>query len=240
VLNAVGDFTLEVRDVDSSAAPTSNVLATTTVASPSASPRKVTATFSSPPTVVGGQPYALVVNPPSPTNFGAQYSSDHCPGSLYLAGNPTGGAFVAFSGLDMTFETFVTVPATPRPTVTSTTPSAAEQGVARNTNVTATFSEEMDSSTIITSSTFKLYQWNKKKHKWIQVNSASTTASYDSPSTTATLDPYGSSTTLLGANKKYQAVVTTEAKDLAGNALDQDPSASGNQQKKWTFTTGST
>ena len=39
---------------------------------------------------------------------------------------------------------------------------------------------------------------------------------------------------------KYKAVVTTGAKDVVGNALDQDPSASGNQPKEWYFTTGST
>jgi hypothetical protein len=34
-------------------------------------------------------------------------------------------------------------------------------------------------------------------------------------------------------------VVTTGAKDLAGNALDQSPKAAGNQPMKWTFKTGS-
>jgi hypothetical protein len=31
--------------------------------------------------------------------------------------------------------------------------------------------------------------------------------------------------------------VTTQAKDVAGNALDQDPSAPGGQAKAWTFGT---
>jgi hypothetical protein len=57
----------------------------------------------------------------------------------------------------------------------------------------------------------------------------------------ATLNPYGeTSLTLLGSRTKYKAVVTTGAKDVAGNALDQDPSAAGNQQKAWYFTTGRT
>jgi hypothetical protein len=37
---------------------------------------------------------------------------------------------------------------------------------------------------------------------------------------------------------KYEAAVTTGAKDLAGNLLDQDKDPSnGLQQKAWTFTT---
>ena len=53
----------------------------------------------------------------------------------------------------------------------------------------------------------------------------------------ATINPYGTSSTLLAANTKYQVVVTTGSQDLAGNALDQDPMTAGNQQKSWTFTT---
>jgi hypothetical protein len=33
-------------------------------------------------------------------------------------------------------------------------------------------------------------------------------------------------------------VVTTGAKDVEGNALDQNATATGNQQKSWKFTTG--
>jgi hypothetical protein len=36
---------------------------------------------------------------------------------------------------------------------------------------------------------------------------------------------------------RYKAVVTTGAKDLSGNGLDQNPGAAGNQQKVWFFTT---
>jgi Bacterial Ig-like domain len=41
----------------------------------------------------------------------------------------------------------------------------------------------------------------------------------------------------LAAGTKYRAVVTIGAEDLAGNALDQNPTKAGNQQKSWTFTT---
>ena len=35
---------------------------------------------------------------------------------------------------------------------------------------------------------------------------------------------------------KYVVTVTSGAKDLAGNALDQNPNLVGNQPKTWTFT----
>jgi hypothetical protein len=54
---------------------------------------------------------------------------------------------------------------------------------------------------------------------------------------TATLDPCGTSSTLLGSRTKYKAIVTTGTKDMAGNALDQNSSTADSQQKKWTFTT---
>jgi hypothetical protein len=44
---------------------------------------------------------------------------------------------------------------------------------------------------------------------------------------------------VLARNTRYKVVVTTEAKDLAGNALDQNPTHEGNQPKGWAFTTGS-
>jgi hypothetical protein len=47
---------------------------------------------------------------------------------------------------------------------------------------------------------------------------------------TATLNPEGN----LRLGTKYKAVVTTGAKDLAGNRLDQNTSLSGLQQKSWT------
>jgi hypothetical protein len=53
----------------------------------------------------------------------------------------------------------------------------------------------------------------------------------------ATLNPFGTSTTThLARNTKYKGVITTGAKDVAGNPLDQSTTA-GLQQKTWTFTT---
>jgi hypothetical protein len=55
----------------------------------------------------------------------------------------------------------------------------------------------------------------------------------------ATLNPHGTSSTLLARKTKYKVTVTTGTKDKAGNALDQKPSAVGNQNKVWYFITGS-
>ena len=126
------------------------------------------------------------------------------------------------------------------PTVGSTVPGSNATGVLRGTNLTATFDEKisgkMDPASV-TTATFKLYRCSS-------TTSTNCTALVDDTTyrttvklgttdgITATLDPYGTSKKLLGSRTKYKAVVTTGAKDLAGNAL--------NQQKEWYFTTGRT
>ncbi len=57
------------------------------------------------------------------------------------------------------------------------------------------------------------------------------TVSLGADGLTATLNPFRSSTARLSQNIKYKVVVTTGAEDLAGNALDQNAAAPGNQQK---------
>jgi hypothetical protein len=53
----------------------------------------------------------------------------------------------------------------------------------------------------------------------------------------ATLNPFGSSTTThLARNTKYKAVITTGARDVAGNQLDQNTTTAGLQKKTWSFT----
>jgi hypothetical protein len=117
-----------------------------------------------------------------------------------------------------------------KPRVSTATPTGPEIG--RGTNVAATFSEKM-SPTSITNSTFKLFKVTSSG--MTQVTNVTVTLSSDGLK--ATLNPYGTSSTLLAARTKYKAVVTTGAKDLAGNALDQNSTTAGNQQKSWTFTT---
>jgi Bacterial Ig-like domain len=119
-----------------------------------------------------------------------------------------------------------------KPTVSAATPTGP--GVARGTNLTATFSEKMDPLSI-TTSTFKLFKV-KPDGSTTQITSVSVKLSTDG--LTAKLNPFGRSSILLAENTKYKGVITTGAKDVAGNRLDQDQDPSnGLQQKAWTFTT---
>jgi hypothetical protein len=102
------------------------------------------------------------------------------------------------------------------PSVTSTSPAANAAGVAPTTNITATFSEDMDASSI-NGNTFKLV----RKGSTTKIPA---TVSYDASTDTATLDP----TDPLQRGVTYKAVVTTGAKDSAGTALAQ--------QYRWFFT----
>jgi hypothetical protein len=78
----------------------------------------------------------------------------------------------------------------------------------------------------INAKTFKLF----KKGSTTKL---AATVSYSATTDTATLDPALS----LKRGVAYKAVVATGAKDLSGNALDQNAALSGLQQKAWTFKT---
>jgi hypothetical protein len=56
--------------------------------------------------------------------------------------------------------------------------------------------------------------------------------SYDAVAKKGTLNPDAN----LQRGATYKAVVSTRVQDLAGNALDQDLTLSGNQPKAWFFT----
>ena len=90
-------------------------------------------------------------------------------------------------------------------------------------NLTATFSEAMQASTINTT-TFRL----RKSGTTTNVAAA---VSYDPTTKRATLNPNVD----LKAGASYVATVTTGAKDQSGNQLDQDPNAAGNQARSWQF-----
>jgi hypothetical protein len=119
---------------------------------------------------------------------------------------------------------------TTAPKVDRVSPLDSTKGVARGTNVTATFSERMDPFSI-TTSTFKLFKCSSttSTNCATQVTNAPVSLT---DGLTATLNPYGTSSTLLASRTKYKAVVTTGVRDEAGNAL--------NQQNVWYFTTGRT
>ncbi len=118
-------------------------------------------------------------------------------------------------------------------------PANSTTGVARSTDVAATFSEKMDPASI-NATTFKLFKCSSTTSTTCTTQITNVTVSLSTDGLRATLNPYGTSSTLLTSRSKYKAVVTTGAKDLAGNALDQNATTSGNQQMAWYFTTGTT
>jgi bacillolysin len=113
------------------------------------------------------------------------------------------------------------------PTVIDTTPPNRAISVARGTNLTVTFSEKMMASSVNVT-TFKLFKVNSDG---TQTRITDVVVSLSSNGLKATLNPFGvqTPTLLLARNTKYKGVVTTGARDLAGNSLAQ--------QKSWTFTT---
>jgi len=110
---------------------------------------------------------------------------------------------------------------TQAPTVTSTFPRGGGE-VGPAANIRATFSEDMQEASVIAA--FKLF----RKGSTTRI---AATVTYDAETDTATLNP----TNNLRRGATYKAVVTTAAKDLAGNRLDQNSSKSGLQQKVWFF-----
>ena len=116
------------------------------------------------------------------------------------------------------------------PKVNTTTPPDGKRGVKRTTGLTATVSETMDRATL-SSSTFKLYKVNRDGST-TQISAVTVSTTDDGLK--ATLKPDGT----LRANTEYKAVVTTGAKDVAGNRLDQDRKQPKNQRMEWYFTTG--
>jgi hypothetical protein len=105
------------------------------------------------------------------------------------------------------------------PKVDSVIPKEDVTGVDRTTNVTATFSEKMR-DTSIDGTTFKLF----KKGSTTKIGASVVYPDANSPPYTAKLDPTNS----LRSGVTYKAVVTTGAKDVAGNPLAQ--------QYSWFFT----
>jgi hypothetical protein len=115
-----------------------------------------------------------------------------------------------------------------RPTVTLTVPANNAAGVATNTQITATFSETMDPSTL-SGTSFTVV--NNTLGSAVAGN-----VTYNVASRTATFDP--STPAVLAASNSFTATITTAATDLAGNALAGNTAvlpAAGNHV--WTFGT---
>jgi Bacterial Ig-like domain len=97
-------------------------------------------------------------------------------------------------------------------------PASSATGVSRTSNVYATFSEAIRTSTI-TTSTFRLKDTTTG-------SIVPATVTYSSTYKRATLNP----SVTLGRKHKYQVLVSSGIRDRAGNPL---------YATSWTFTTGS-
>ncbi len=111
------------------------------------------------------------------------------------------------------------------PKVQGVMPLEGATDVGPATNVRAFFSEPMRARSI-KATTFKLFEAATNTR-------ISAAVSYEAATRKAVIDPEAD----LVRGVRYKAVVTSGAKDLSGNALDQnqDPS-DGNQKKVWSFT----
>jgi hypothetical protein len=103
-----------------------------------------------------------------------------------------------------------------RPAVSTVLPVNAATGVARNTNITATFNKQMDGATF-TNTTFTLMQGTTPVAGVVTYTG-----------NTATFNPTGD----LAASTVYTATITTGVMDLAGFSLAD--------AETWEFTTGTT
>lgn len=146
-------------------------------------------------------------DPTSDLEVGTDYTATITTGAKDLAGNALTNQYT------WTFTTG-TAADTVAPTVSATAPLDMASAVALNTNLTATFSEALDAATINATS-FTLHQ-----------GSSVIAGVVTYTGTAATFDP---DTDLL-ANTDYTATITTDARDLADNALAN--------QYVWRFSSG--
>jgi hypothetical protein len=134
---------------------------------------------------------------------------DLLPNTVYIAtiskSAANAGGTTLLADHSWTFTTGV-IPDVTLPTVTLLSPANAAIGVSLDHAVVFTFSEPMDASTI-NATTFTLKQGTTVIEGDISLTG-----------TTATFTPSAD----LDNNKVYTATITTEAKDMAGNALSAD------------------
>jgi len=218
-------------------------LATTPIVTGVAINSNVTATFSKDmnPTTISTSSFTLTC--PGTTNIAGAVSyvaasrvatfnptnnlplDSVCTATITTGAQDTAGAALA-ANFVWTFRTGV-APDTTRPRVTVTVPDNTATGVATNTAITATFTEDMDPSTI-SGASFTL------RGPGVTVVTGNVT--YAVGARTATFDP--TSPVTLVPNTLYTARITTAATDLAGNALAGNQAAlPAASDYVWTFTT---
>jgi hypothetical protein len=137
--------------------------------------------------------------------------------TIYTATITTGAKDLSGNALESNYVWSFTTGAAPviiPPVVNSTDPGNLAVGVPLNQKIAASFSKTMNSSTI-TTATFN-----------VKLGTSSVPGFVSYSGTTATFTPASN----LLPNLVYTATVTTGAKDLAGNALENN--------YVWTFTTG--
>lgn len=151
-------------------------------------------------------------------------TGDLAPDTEYTVTITSGVEDLAGHGLvNALVQTFATARGTPvadttAPTVSSTSPTDRATGVAINQGIAATFSEDMNASSI--AAAFDVTGPG--------ATSVTGTIAYDVASRLATFTPAGN----LAINTAYTATLTTEALDAAGNGLTDDFG--------WSFTTAGT
>jgi len=157
--------------------------------------------------------FAMTFTPASILANGSTYTTTITTGVTDLAvpGNPMLAAYA------WSFRT-AALPDTLAPQVSSTDPVNLAVGVPTNKKVIASFTKPMDPLTISTAN-FTLMDG---------LTPVTGTVAYDVPSNIATFSPLS----LLTPSTTYTALISSAAKDLAGNAL-----VSGLVPNPWTFTT---
>jgi hypothetical protein len=128
-----------------------------------------------------------------------------------------------FTGANQTFTTAAATD-TIKPKVKRVVPAENATGIATGANISAYFSEAMKGASLNVN-TFRLF----KKGSTTALPAA---VSYDAVAKKGVLNPKSN----LQRGATYKVVVTTGARDMAGNQLDQDPNVAGSQSKTWFFT----
>ncbi|MDP9065136.1 MAG: Ig-like domain-containing protein [Pseudomonadota bacterium] len=151
--------------------------------------------------------------------------------TLFTATITTGATDVAGNGLPASYVwTFTTglLTDTVRPTVIATVPAASAAGVPTNTKITATFSKDMDATTL-TPANFTVTNTTLG-------TPVAGTVVYSAAARTATFTP---TTPPLASNTLFTATINMAATDLEGNGLAGTTAALPNASNYvWTFTTG--
>jgi hypothetical protein len=161
---------------------------------------------------------------PDPTGGTGTTSFSFTPSTPVAAGrNITATAARISTSETSEFSAPVSVQDAIAPTVVKVVPGEGATGVSTKANVSAFFSDAMNPSSV-DAKTMTLKRAGTSRKVAARIT-------YDPTTKKATLNPKAN----LAHGASYTATVSTGARDLAGNALDQKPSLSGVQSKVWKF-----